>query len=145
MKYITFARDMNWTGYLRLLVVCGISICCWCGMDAQVIREEPAISELVDRYVAYNLEHTEIRGWRIQILSTTERRIMESTESKFKLTFPEYRVLFEHQDPYYHLKTGAFLTQQDARSMLRKIQESFPGAFLVTDKFEVAEVLDYQE
>jgi hypothetical protein len=119
-------------------------LCLGNGLRAQVITEEPLVTELMDRFVAYNRANTEVRGWRIQVLSTTDRRMMESTQSTFKRKYPEYKLIFEHQNPFYSLKTGAFLTQQDARPMLRKLQREFKGSFVVTDKFEIAEVLDYQ-
>jgi hypothetical protein len=53
--------------------------------------------------------------------------------------------MFEHQNPYYHLKTGAFMSQLDCRPMLKTMQRHFPGAFIVADEFEVSEILDYQE
>jgi len=115
------------------------------GLKAQTIVEEPAIRELMARFEAYNRANTEVRGWRIQVLSTTDRRMMESTQTQFKRKYPEYELIFEHHDPFYNLKTGAFLSQQDTRPMLRKIQRDFPRAFVVTDKFEISEVLEYQE
>jgi hypothetical protein len=112
---------------------------------AQSITEDPAVSRMMEKFIEYNRANTLVRGWRIQILSTTDRRMMESMQSKFRNRYPEYTLHFEHQNPYYHLKTGAFLTQQDARPMLKKMQHEFPGAFIVTDEFEIAEVLEYLE
>jgi len=118
---------------------------CLDAVSAQSIKEDPAVTRLMERFVEYNQANTFVRGWRIQILSTTDRRMMESTQAKFRNQYPEYELRFEHQNPYYHLKTGAFLTQQDARPMLKKMQHEFPGAFIVTDEFEMAEVLEYLE
>ena len=112
---------------------------------AQSVAEDPAVSNMMANFIQYNKENSEIRGWRIQILSTTDRRMMESTQSKFRNKYPEYVLLFEHQNPYYHLKTGAFVSQPEARPMLKRLQHDFPGAFLVTDNFEISEVLNYLE
>lgn len=114
-------------------------------LQAQTLVEDPAITRMMNSFVEYNRANTEVRGWRIQIMSTTDRRVMEDTQAKFKRIYPEYELLFEHQNPYYHLKTGAFLTQQDARPLLKKLQRMFPGAFVVTDEFEISEVLNYLE
>lgn len=114
-------------------------------VHAQSIVEDPAITRVMMSFVEYNTTHTEVRGWRIQIMSTTDRRIMEETQSRFKRRYPEYELMFQHQNPYYHLKTGAFLTQPDARPFLKKLQHDFPGAFLVSDEFEISEVLNYLE
>jgi hypothetical protein len=130
---------------MRRIVIVACALCLVAGgLKAREIIEEPLVAELMDRFVEYNRANTEVRGWRIQVLSTTDRRMMESTQSTFKRKFPEYKLIFEHQNPFYNLKTGAFLTQQDARPMLRKLQKDFAGSFVVTDRFEVSEVLDYQ-
>ena len=114
-------------------------------LPAQAITEDPAISRMMENFVEYNRANSKVRGWRIQILSTTDRRVMEETQSKFKWRYPEYELLFVHQDPYYHLRTGAFMSQLDARALLKKLQKDFPAAFIVTDEFEIAEVLEYLE
>jgi len=98
--------------------MCGVSV------SAQSVTEDPAVSRMMENFIEYNRANTLVRGWRIQILSTTDRRMMESTQSKFKNRYPDYTLRFEHQNPYYHLKTGAFISQQDARPMLKKMQQS---------------------
>ncbi len=114
-------------------------------LPAQSLVEDPAVTRMMESFVEYNLANTEVRGWRIQIMSTTDRRMMEESQSKFKRRYPEYDLLFEHQNPYYHLKTGAFLSQQDARPFLKKLHKDFPAAFIVSDEFEILEVLNYLE
>ena len=103
------------------------------------------ITELMTQFEAHNRANSEVRGWRIQVLSTTDRRMMESTQAEFRRKYPEYELTFAHSDPFYSLRAGAFLSQQDTRPMLKKLQRDFPGAFVVTDRFEIAEVLKYQE
>jgi SPOR domain len=128
---------------MKLYFFCVMATMLSQGLCAQSVHEDPAVTGIMDRFIEYNHTHEETRGWRIQILSTTDRRTMESMEGKFNRLYPRYKLIFEHQNPFYNLKTGAFLSQQDARPMLKKLQADFPGAFLVTDKFEIAEVLDY--
>ena len=137
--YVSIQRQM------RYLFAIGLTLSVMTGLSGQLIHEEPAITELMDKFIEHNFRNTEVRGWRIQVLSTTDRRLMESTQSRFKRIYPEYDLVFEHQEPYYLLKTGAFLTQQDARPMRKRLQDKFPGAIIVTDEFEISEVLDYQE
>ena len=47
------------------------------------------------------------------------------------------------KNPFYHLKTGAFLTQADARPLLQEIKEVYRSAFIVADEVELSEVIDY--
>jgi hypothetical protein len=127
---------------------CLIIACMVCSVfvtHAQTLVEDPEITTLMESFTAWSMANTQVRGWRIQILSTTDRRVMEETQSRFQRTYPEYKLIFTHQNPYYHLRTGAFLSQMDSRPLLKKLQRHFPGAFVVADEIEVAETLDYLE
>ncbi len=111
---------------------------------AQII-ESPEITSLMQRWKAYNLEHQEISGYRIQILATIDRRQMESVRHKFENLYPEYPVHTTHNDPYFQLKTGAFLTMQKAQAFLKMMQKEYPAAIPVTDEIEIDELLLYDQ
>ena len=112
--------------------------------DAQ-IAEEPQITALMNRWIAYNLENQEIRGWRIQIMASIDRRQMESARRVFEKRYPEYPVIFIHNEPYFHLKVGAFTTMQKAQAFLKKMQQDYPQAIPVTDNLKVEELLLYDQ
>ncbi len=112
--------------------------------DAQ-LTEEPQITALMNRWVAYNMEHQEIRGWRIQIMASIDRRQMESARRVFEKRYPEYPVIFIHNEPYFHLKVGAFTTMQRAQAFLKKMQQDYPQAIPVTDNLKVEELLLYDQ
>lgn len=124
----------------------GIFLCAcltfWFTGQAQEIVETPEISRMMEEFVRFNKEHQTAKGWRIQVLATTERRLMERTRAEFERIYPEYTLDFEHNNPYYLLKTGTYLNRNDALPMLRKLQMNFPGAFLVNEEIELAEVLE---
>jgi hypothetical protein len=69
---------------------------------------------------------------------------MESTRREFELTYPDYAINYRHENPFYHLKSGAFLTQDSARPFLRLMKENYSSAFIVSDEIELKEVLLYQ-
>ncbi len=109
------------------------------------LTEAPQVSALMERWKAYNRDHQEIRGWRIQILATVDRRQVESIRRQFENRYPDYPVHFVHNDPYYHLKVGAFMTMQKAQAFLRKMQTDYPQAIPVTDHLKVEELLLYDQ
>lgn len=110
---------------------------------SQSIVEEPLVSAMMSSYTAYNKSNTEMRGWRIQLVATTDKRQMEFAKRKFENTYPEYELIFDHEPPFFHLKTGAFLKKQNALPFLEQMKKSYPGAFLVADELEVQELLRY--
>ena len=109
----------------------------------QGIQEAPEVARAMSSFVRFNQEHQEVRGWRVQILVTTDRRQMEKVQREFISEFPDYNLHFKHENPFYHLKAGAFTSQAAAWPFLKMMQEKYPDAFLVTDDVELEEVLIY--
>lgn len=107
--------------------------------------EEPQIASLMERWKTYNIEHQEVRGWRIQILATVDRRQMENVRRDFENRYPDYPVLFVHNEPYFHLKVGAFLTMQKAQAFLKKMQHDYPQSIPVTDNLKMDELILYDQ
>jgi len=125
-------------GFVALLVLM------FSPVKAQLI-EDPQITSLMDRWIDYNREHHEIRGWRIQIMASIDRRQMETARRNFERNYPEYPVIFIHNEPYFHLKVGAFMTIQKAQAFLRTMQEDYPQAITVSDLLKVEELLLYDQ
>lgn len=128
---------------MRLTILCIATFLTY-SLSAQQITEEPAVTRMMENFVAFNKAHQTVRGWRVQILVTTDRRQMERVRSRFERLYPGYELHFTHENPYYHLKTGAFLTQHSARPILQGLRRDFPGAFLVAGEITLKEVLLYQ-
>lgn len=112
--------------------------------NAQLV-EESQITSLMDRWTSYNETHQELRGYRIQILASTDRRQAETMRKKFEDTYRNYPILFVHNYPYYHLKVGAFMTMQKAQAFLYKMQQDFPQAIPVTDNLTMEELLEFDQ
>lgn len=110
----------------------------------QVI-ESPEITSLIERWKTYNLEHQELPGYRIQILATIDRRQMESVRQKFENLYPDFPIHTSHNDPYFQLQAGAFLTMQKAQAFLKMLQKEYPAAIPVTDEIKVDELLLYDQ
>lgn len=113
-------------------------------MTGQTIEEDPAVTKMMEDFVEFNKAHQTVRGWRVQILVTTDRRQMETTRREFEATYSDYKIYYQHDKPFYHLKSGAFLTQAAARPFLRLMQKSYASAFVVSDDIDLEEVLLYQ-
>jgi len=107
--------------------------------------ESPQITLLMNQWKSYNLEHQELTGYRIQILATVDRRQMENVRHKFENLYPEFPIHTTHNDPYYQLKTGAFLTMQKAQAFLKMLQKEYPASIPVTDEIKVDELLLYDQ
>lgn len=112
--------------------------------DAQII-EEASVSDLMERWKLLNLATKEVRGYRVQILASTDRRHVESVQRVFERRYPDYPVHFAHNEPYYYLKTGAFITNQKAQGFMKKMAKEYPASLIVTDMIKGEELLLYDQ
>lgn len=111
---------------ITLLTLSGLLI-------GQSINEDPAITSLMERYKAQNRAKTVVKGFRIQIHSTTDRTKIQQMAAEFSYEFPEYESGWINEAPYYKLKCCAFATKLDCLPVLKRIQDRFPGAYMVVD------------
>ena len=109
------------------------------------IMEPATVSDLIERWKIYNLGNREIKGWRIQLLASVDRRQMESVQRAYEKKYPDYPTHVVNNQPYYYLKTGAFLTVQKAQAFLKKMQHEYPAAIIVTDMIKGEELLLYDQ
>lgn len=91
----------------------------------------PTVDRLMKTWVDNNKATPTIKGWRIQILASTDRMRIESALSQFRFQYPNLPADWVHQKPYYKLQAGAYLSRRDALSTLYVIKRDYPGAYLV--------------
>ncbi len=121
----------------RTVLVFFLFILCYSSLSGQSIRiqQDTSISLLFDRFVSLNKERGYQDGWRIQILSTTDRQRMESMRQAFLYRFPNIPTSWVHNPPYYKLRAGAFATKLEAVHLLHLVQQEFPSAYLTQDNY----------
>lgn len=129
--------------YLFLLCT-GILFLNSSAVQAQSLRlvEEPAVQHLIDKYVQYNKSQKKIDGWRIQFFASTDRRTMESTLRRMKNAYPDVKFVWTFNEPFYHVKAGAYAQRVDAIPLQYVLKKEFPGAFPVREELDVLELLE---
>ena len=93
-----------------------------------VLNEDPNISRLMDHYIKINKSISYVNGWRITIMTSTDRRQVEEAKAQY------------YKEPYYYLKAGAYLSRSEATWALDQVKKKFPGAFLSADKISYDEL-----
>lgn len=112
--------------------------------NCQII-EQAHVADLMERWRLFNMGNKEVRGFRVQILATTDRRQMENVQREFERKYPDYPVHFAHNEPYWYLKTGAFITNQKAQAFMKKMSKEYPSSLIVTDMIKGEEMLLYDQ
>ncbi len=107
-----------------------------------VFYESAEVQRVMDQYAAHNRLRELIPGYRIQLLSTTDRRKMENIKQKFAANFPYMQTDFQHTPPYYKLRTGAFASKVDAMRILHKVKKEIPGAYITKADIRSTELIN---
>jgi len=105
-------------------------------------NEQSAVKQLMEYYVSQHRGEPAIEGWRIKIVSTTDRRELERAKGKFEHYYPQYACVQNYEAPYYSLKYGAFETRLDVEPMLVEFKRDFPNAIPFRDKILKSELFD---
>lgn len=98
-----------------------------------IVNEDNIVTRMMFRRTQINQEKNAVEGWRIQILATTDRRKLEDEKRKFQSGYPQIRVDWTHEKPYYKLKAGAFSTKLEAARLLYVLKRDYPSAYPAKD------------
>lgn len=124
---------------MSLFVIC--AFCLAGNADAQYsarMEADATINALMNQYLRINRSVNFVSGWRITVISTVDRRVMEDTRVQFQRNF-SYKTKWEYKEPYYHLRAGAFLNRNEAMAALDQVKKKFSTAFISVDKIEYTE------
>ena len=136
-------NKLNISSFKILLAV--FCLTCLCLTGKAQITEQAHVTDLMDRWRLYNMGNKEVRGFRVQILATTDRRQMETVQREYERKYPDYPVHFAHNEPYWYLKTGAFITNQKAQAFMKQMAKEYPSSIIVTDMIKGEELLLYDQ
>ena len=94
------------------------------------IVEQGPFTEMLEAYTRLNRDNSRrLDGYRVQLISTTDRLRLEETKAKFDERYPQYPSKWVHEPPYYKLRTGAFTDRARATTFLYRLKRNFPSAY----------------
>lgn len=105
------------------------------------VNTSATISQMMDQFTANNKDQNTIKGWRIQIITTNDRRKMESARSKFSSLYPNVELKWNHVAPYYRVKVGAYENKMQLMGFLLELKNDFPGVIPVMDDIKKSELV----
>ncbi len=94
---------------------------------------EPKVADLIKLYTDTNKAAKFVKGWRIQLLATTDRDRAETSLQQLQSRYPNIAADWIHAKPYYKLRAGAFTSKRDALQMLYLLKLDYPTAYPVQD------------
>lgn len=94
-----------------------------------LIMVQTQLNDLIPRY---------IQGYRVQVISTTNRNEALEAQANMLSTFPDYRSNLIYENPYFKVRIGDFQNQNEADSLKSQIIKTYPsGVFIVPDRVRV--------
>ena len=78
-------------------------------------------------------------GYRLQVLSTSDREYVMKTRTQLLQRYPEQKVYMMYLAPYVKLKFGNFKTKQEADSYKSQISKMLGGSsiYTLTERIEI--------
>jgi hypothetical protein len=128
--------------FFNIIFVLGISYTSFA--QGKVIFNEPtSITNIFADFIAKNRAEPTLKGWRIQLISTDNRREMEATKARFSALYPGVPSAWKHISPYYHVRAGAYRTKVEMLSFLTTVKKEFPAAIPVQDDIQKYDLIGY--
>lgn len=86
------------------------------------------------------------KGYRIQVLNTTDRTQALAAKSKLLSVYPDQKTYLMYQAPYFKLRFGNFQERKDADAYKKELSKLFPtGVFVIPSDIEVKPEKDKEE
>ena len=119
----------------KFFLLCCLSFFMFNSLMAQNVNvtEDYALSQMIQRHIQNNKSSSLFSGWRVQVLSTSDRIKVEEAKQKFMRDYPGVNVDWTHAKPYYRLRAGAFTTKLEAMRLLHQLKRDYPSAFPAKD------------
>lgn len=77
------------------------------------------------------------KGYRIQVLNTTDRNQALATKSKLLTLYPEQKTYLMYQAPYFKIRIGNFVEKAEADDLKKELARMFPtGVFVIPSEIE---------
>lgn len=103
-----------------------------------------SVQQMLNTFAARNKGQETIKAWRIQVAAVSDRRDMENEKTRFENIYPDLRLEWIYDNPYYILKLrdAAFKEKLEAYNLLHRIKRRYPSALLVLDDVKPEKVLN---
>jgi hypothetical protein len=121
-----------------------MSISFYTNAQGKVVFNEPSnVSRIMSDYIEKNKSQQTLMGWKIQIISTSDRREMDAVREKFNALFPSMPNSWKHVVPNYQVRVGAFRSKEELLNRLYEIKKEFPASIAVQDQINKIDLINF--
>lgn len=110
------------------------------GANVFVVKDS-RLDLLVKKKAEINKKATDAKkptkGFRIQVLNTTDRNQALATKSKLLTLYPDQKTYLMYQAPYFKIRIGNFVEKAEADDLKKELARMFPtGVFVIPSDIE---------
>jgi hypothetical protein len=123
-----------------MLIAFLFSISC---LQAQIsVHASSSVEKMMQEMIVRGKATESVKAWRIQIITTDDRREMEAARARFKSMHSDISMDWKHVAPYYQVRVGYFESKNKLMPFLLELKETFPAATPVYDNVRKADLLN---
>jgi hypothetical protein len=106
------------------------------------LYKDPILDTFVSRIYYANYPKQNIKGYRVQIYSGSNRIDANKVKSDFLETYFGEKIYFDYQQPYYKVRVGDYRTKLEAQKMYQLLLSDirFKGVLIVPDDINFPEL-----
>jgi len=105
-----------------------------------LVYKDARLDLLVKKQADYNgkanLSRKYSHGFRLMVISTTDRNEAISAKTKLLQLYPEEKVYLTYQEPYFKIRFGNFRNRSDADDYQKQLDKLYPGVFVIPSPIE---------
>ncbi len=114
------------------------------------VVKDSRFDQLINKKAEINKKAADSRkptkGFRIQVLNTTDRNQALAVKSKLLTLYPDQKTYLMYQAPYFKLRIGNFVERSEADDLKKELAKMFPtGVFLIPSDIEYKAPPDKEE
>lgn len=110
-------------------------------VNGVVVVKDTRLDALISKKAEINKKAADLKkaskGYRIQVLNTTDRNQALNAKSKLLSLYPEHKSYLMYQAPYFKLRIGNFIDRKEADDLKKQLSRMFPtGVFVIPSEIE---------
>ena len=108
-------------------------------LDNIEVNQDSRLEKMLRWHIENNRRKDGIDGFRVEIFFSSAMNAKEQSlneKKEFISKYPEYNVHIIFIAPNFRVRVGDFRTKNEALKLYKKIEQDYPGAFIVPDRID---------
>lgn len=108
--------------------------------QSTTFTEDQNLVRAVKKYKELNFGQEKISVWKVQVMVTSDRRLMETNLKKLSDEYKDIKFSWDFRVPYYYLKCGIYANKTDALALVYEMKtKNYSSAAAVNEQVEAEE------